>query len=318
MILREGVLALADRFERCAAQRNKEPFRIAVALAAIIAFCGTMLSCAVSQRGYESTSAPVPTPEPVSAEEAQARNLLPPYIYLDLYLFGQYIHGFSVKDDASKQAVMDAVHDCMIKSEAWPGVDAGVQEDRIDISIKFDDKEERYSVFHVFDKDGKHCMQSGDGMYSNISDAVYKPLHDIAMGYKLPYALTVLSGQNAIRAAGYMISSERKKDGLCADMARYTPRQMAKYIQYIEIEPNGEELTPFTPYAEGKKVYGQYKLYNESFEEIPFPEPSGLEPQTYLLKNAAPGRYIVEMEASFETADQTFCNQYFFGVILPG
>ena len=44
-------------------------------------------------------------------------------------------------------------------------------------------------------------MQAGkDGMYSIISDEVYRPLYELAMGWYLPHTMTVVSGGESIFA----------------------------------------------------------------------------------------------------------------------
>jgi hypothetical protein len=261
-------------------------------------------------------------------------------ITLDLTLSGEYVHGFPIKDAASQKVVMDAVFNYMIKSSAWPGVDISTRKDYIAITIKYNEKDTEYSLYYVFDKDGKHCMQTGkDGMYSTISDEVYEPLKDLAMGYSLPHAMTIVSGGNTIHAVQHLIQSRQNKDGLPADMKYLTPQQMADHIQYLRLDPDREGLSPFTLFFNNEKVYGTYILYNDKFQEIPFLNPSALEPQTYLFRNANPGKYIVELQtisinemeslsgqylltntqsqaASFALTS-IIGYQYFFGVIVP-
>ena len=60
----------------------------------------------------------------------------------------------------------------------------------------------------------------------------------------------------------------------------------------------GDSHVPFRIYWDGKEQYGHYNVYDaETFEALDFFRPSGLDPQTYLFKNAEYGRdYIVILQ----------------------
>ena len=131
-----------------------------------------------------------------------------------------------------------------------------------------------------------------------------------------PYSLTIISGQNEIQVPGHMLWYENRKDGVSGDGVPISPRDMASDIEYLTLDPDREGPLPFIPYIKGKEAYGQYRLYDEAFEEIPFFVPSGLNPQTYLFHGCGPGRYIVSFETSFEEGESIYGYRYFFGVIV--
>lgn len=131
----------------------------------------------------------------------------------------------------------------------------------------------------------------------------------------LSYPLTIISGQNEVKVPGYVAWYENKKDGFSGDGVQISPEDVDD-IQYLTLDPDREGPSPFTPYAGDKEVYGQYRLYDESFTEIEFFTPSGLAPQTYLFHGFEPGRYIVSLETSFENKESIVGYQYYFGVIV--
>ena len=89
---------------------------------------------------------------------------------------------------------------------------------------------------------------------------------------------------------------------------------MAENIKTITLDSSEDSLTPFVAYVMGEEVHGSYELYNSRYEQIPYPEAPGQAPQSYLFKDAKPGKYIVVMYMSFTTADYSSTYQYFFGV----
>lgn len=221
---------------------------------------------------------------------------------ISLFLSGRHIHTIPVDDEAGRTVMMEAIFNCMIKSAAWPALELDALGDRITLEVKYEG-DDQPTVFHVFEYNGRHCMQSHD-MYTILNDEPHGPLHKLAMGYGLPDALTIRSGKNEIKATAL-------PGGTAESKSPFTPKQMAAHIQYLQLDAEHAktELTPFTPMAGGGKVFGWYRLYNDKFEELDFIRPSGLEPQTYLFKDREPGRYIVELETG------EHC--YFFGVVIP-
>jgi hypothetical protein len=152
-------------------------------------------------------------------------------------------------------------------------------------------------------------------MYSIIDKAAYYELLDKALGYGSAGTMTIATGDNSVYALEHIISTEISS--LHGDFPRLKPEQVAKYLQYLSIDIGKAGLTPFTPYLNGEKTYGTYKLYDSEFNEIPVMQPSGLEPQAFLFANApGPGTYIVELEATSSVSIMECKSQYFFGVML--
>ncbi len=256
---------------------------------------------------------------PVSAtasalEQTGEESNLPQTATVELVLAGQSIHTVDVVDRAGKKVLMDAIFNHLIRSAAWPGDDPDTVKNRITIRVQFERDDGYPTVYHVFERDGQHCMQAGQGMYTMINEEVYEPLRELAMGYGLPDTMTVLSGKHEVRAMAVPVDSLGSARGV-------TPQVMAEYVQYLELDPahRKETMTPFSPIVGGQKAFGSYTLYNEQFEQMKFIMPSGLEPQTYLFQNAKPGRYIVVLQTTDPTqSDSTrITRQYFFGVIVP-
>ncbi len=241
---------------------------------------------------------------------------LPGDIRLELFLGGRQVQSVSAADPQQKQVVMDAVLDSMLRSAAWPAVNTDNIKDRLCISIG--SGSEDAMEYTVFDLDGRHCMQKGNGMYTYLSDKAYQPLFDLAMGCRLPYVMTVTSGKNSILAAGFTVWTKRKEDiQHGTEMARLKPQDVAGHIPYLELDPERDSATPFTPYVGGKEVYGAYALYDDKLKELTYFPASGLKPQTYLFKGASPGKYIVELDLELLEGDMTAGRQYFFGVVIP-
>lgn len=141
--------------------------------------------------------------------------------------------------------------------------------------------------------------------------------HTTSINIPKPNMMTIQSGSNSIKAEAYPLWSHDLKSNVAADYERHTPKEMEGIIQILTLDLNSNSLTPFTPSIKGKEVYGQYALYDENYQEIPHLEPSGLAPQTYLFRNAKPGKYVVTLTITIETADSRSGYQYFFGVIVP-
>jgi beta-lactamase regulating signal transducer with metallopeptidase domain len=241
---------------------------------------------------------------------------LPYYAEIELFIGGEAIHDIPIEDEAGKQLAEDVVMDYLMNSAAWEGVDTSTLENYMMLSGQFT-VYGNGTGYYIFDKDGEHCMQSGDtGRYTILDNETYQSLLEIALGYNLPGAMTVVSGESSVKALESTIWMQL--DNLNSHGVYLKPEQVADYLQYLSIDPTGDGLTPFTSYLDGEKVYGMYKLYDMNFNEITVVQPSGLEPQTYLFEFAKrPGRYIVEMQASIDRGGIKFGSQYFFGVILP-
>lgn len=129
-----------------------------------------------------------------------------------------------------------------------------------------------------------------------------------------PKTLTIQSGDNTILVEAYPLSSHNLQTNIAADFMRYTPQQMADNIKTITLDSSEDSVTPFMAYVMGEEVHGSFELYNSRYEQIPYLEVPGQAPQTYLFKDAKPGKYIVVMYLTFTTADYTSTYQYFFGV----
>ncbi|MGE5494641.1 MAG: hypothetical protein ACM3S4_05005 [Burkholderiales bacterium] len=236
-------------------------------------------------------------------------------IEIGLYIGGEGIHDIPVKETSQLQIIDDMVSAYLIRSAAWEGADISTLDSYITVNgIKADALQGSYLC--IFEKGGKYYMQNGKkGRQTALDGETYNALLEIALGYNLPDAMTVVSGKNSVKALENTIWTESCNQHW--DSTWLKPEQVAKYLQYLDIEQS-DGLSPFTPYLNGEKARGTYKLYDSDYNEIPIAMPSGLEPQTHIFANAQrPGRYIVELRASTDWGGIKFGNQYFFGVILP-
>lgn len=77
-------------------------------------------------------------------------------------------------------------------------------------------------------------------------------------------------------------------------------------LPLLKIDTSSESLTPFDVLRDGDRIYGWYNIYDaETLEPLDFFRPSGLEPQTYLFRNAEKGReYIITMRTSGDGGEE--------------
>ncbi len=223
---------------------------------------------------------------------------------------GEYRETYSLTTDAEKCLVQEAVFNYMVKSAAWEGVNI----ESMDMFIHIHEQRSNGETaeYFVFEKDGQYCMQVGrDGMYSTISDELYRPLYELAMGWHTPHTMKIVSGGKSIYAVRHWIWSE-EKNGLNADGMRLTPQQAEPMVEHITLAED------FAPYIDGEQQPGVvFKLYNQDFEEVEYPIPSGLAAWT-CIGHAGPGRYIAVAEQGFKNEDGSISGyQYFFGLIVP-
>lgn len=247
---------------------------------------------------------------PTVTASTTAEEVLPESVSIVMFRNGESRDGYSVADDAQRQTVQNAIFHYLIKSAAWPGVDVGTLDKYIYIGEQYANGD--IAEYYVFDKDGQHCMQnSRNGMYSTISDEVYQPLYELAMGWHTPHTMTVTSGGDSIFTVRNWIWSE-EKDGLSADGMRLAPEDVANEIEFITL---GED---FAPYVDGERRPDVvFKLYGEDFGEVTYPIPSGLA-AWISIGQAGPGRYIAVAEQGFEDEKGNRNGyQYFFGLIIP-
>ena len=142
-------------------------------------FCPADSGTAASDASEPAAGMVEPSPSASSVQTGEA-SLAEAYD-IELYRNGENREGYSLTDDAGKQIVEAAIFNYMVKSAAWPGVDVDTLE--LYIHITSWDAEGNVQEYYVFDRDGAHCMQAGkDGMYSTISDEVYQPLYQLALG----------------------------------------------------------------------------------------------------------------------------------------
>lgn len=182
-----------------------------------------------------------------------------------LYLDKEEISCIQAKDDASKKIIEEAIFDSMLQSTLYQGADLNKLVDKILIRIEcVGESQPRQYV--VYGKDDRHLIQAeGSTLAAALGDKAYKPLYELAMGYHLPYAVTAASGVNTVHAFGSAVSSEKKDDGVCADMRRYSPRQFTEHLEYLKIDASCSP--PFKTYLGGPEVIGQYSLYDQDFNE---------------------------------------------------
>ncbi len=242
---------------------------------------------------------------------------LPSDVEISMWIGGDSDRDISIKDETRLQLVKNVVADYQLNSAAWEGVERNTLDSYIELSGQFTAEGAEWEFFYIFDKDGKHYMQPGSKeRYIVLDDETYRTLLDTALGYTSSNVMTVVSGDNSVCALENQLWS--RVDSLHGEYPSLKPEQVEKYLQYLDIDTDSGELSPFTPYLDGGKVYGKYKLYDSDYNEIPVTEPSGLEPQTSIFANAQwPGEYIVELQATTEWGGIKFGNQYFFGVTLP-
>ena len=262
-------------------------------------------SATVTEGALASSSAHPETPSAQADEKA-----LVDAVNIGLCRYGEYLESYSLKTDAETSLVQAAVFNYMIKSAAWESVDIESMEMYIHIYEQRSDGEA--AEYYVFEKDGQPCMQAGrDGMYSTISDEAYRSLYELAMGWHTPHTMKIESGGESIYAVRHWIWSE-EKNGLNADGMRLTPQQAQPMVEYITLAEG------FAPYIDGAQQPGVvFRLYDENFEEVEYPIPSGLAAWTY-LGHAGPGKYIAVAEQGFKNEDGSSRGyQYFFGLIVP-
>jgi hypothetical protein len=279
-----------------------------------------LTACRVTEEEFCPADSGTATAEAVETVETAATELTQPVqtgeeaisqgYDIGVYRNGENREGYSVTEETETQTVEAAIFNYMIKSAAWPGVDV----DALDLYIHIVQRDENgeTSEYYVYEKDGAHCMQAGkDGMYSTISDEAYQPLYELAMGWHTPHTMMITSGEESVYAVRNWVSS-KSVNGLYADGMRLTPQQVAAEVNYITLAED------FAPYVDGEMQPGvAFTLYNEEYEEVEYPIPSGLAAWTY-IGHAGPGRYIAKAEMGFEEDDGSHNGyQYFFGLVVP-
>lgn len=261
----------------------------------------------------------------LTSETLTSTETMPKDITLIAWSGGQVVQGMVITETYQMQIVLDAIMEHSLHSTAYPGISRDEMGNYISIQIA--DRELYPDDFYLFTRDGHNYLQSGlMGMYSELSFKTYGQLIFTVFGYDgmiglgglpLDYTMTVQSGENRCLAMAHKTTNYDKQAKLTDSMAPVSPQAVAGKLQWLDIDFTSEEDMPFTPYVNGLIIYGKYTLYDSNFEKIPYFLPSGLQPQTYLFRNAKPGQYIVEVETSFDTDDSVFTCQYFFGVNLP-
>jgi hypothetical protein len=231
-----------------------------------------------------------------------------PRVSVTLYLKGKNIHGLDIEDAQQKRYVMDVIDDPEI-SEAKSGADVTCPDSYFCIYVQSGSLNSEGADYYVFEVDGTPYVQNGETLLCSVMrDDIYSRLKEIAYGYYQPYAMTVVSGDNTIKAAGHLLWHTDKVNGVSADMIYFEPSEIAESVEYITLDPENDDLPPFTPFVKGKEVNGKYTLYDQDFSKIPFGRS---------FKDLKQGKYILELETSFEDSESSFGMQYFFGVIVP-
>ncbi|MDW7659209.1 MAG: immunoglobulin-like domain-containing protein [Bacillota bacterium] len=248
---------------------------------------------------------------------------LPWNINIQLSISGVPLFSQDINKNTEKRVIQTIVLEHTAKSSAWSGVNIDQLSDQISILISQSKGDRTYEQYVVFnDGKGIHCLLSAqDNRFSVLNEETYQRLLEIVrqVFFQKPQ-LMVKSGSNSIQALGHWVYSYNKIQKVSADSIYLTAQGVVAYLQYLPINfVSGAQsgTVPFTVYSGGKEIFGHYTLYDESFEEITFVEPSGLSPQTYIFHDVKPGKYIVKLETSFETLSNRTGYQYFFGVIVP-
>ncbi len=263
----------------------------------------TLAGCAAGNSVPPSVAGSQGAPAAVSPAES----VMPEYISVDRHR-GNFYLGIEVAEE-QQSIVMNAVEEYMLKSAAWEAVDTTALDARIHIYIRYTDGE--IAEFDVFDKDGEHCMQWAQaGRYSLLSEEVYRPLYELAMGWYLPGTMVIQSSGESVYALRNWIWSQ--DEGVAADGMRLTPQEVSQDIEYITLADD------FAPYIDGEVIPGvAFKLYDENFEEREYFIPSGMAAWTY-IGHAGPGRYVAAAEYCFNETDGSSSGyQYFFGLVVP-
>jgi hypothetical protein len=94
-------------------------------------------------------------------------------------------------------------------------------------------------------------------------------------------------------------------------------------VEYLEVDPDAEKerLEPFIVLDGGIAQYGHYRIYDaDTLEELDFVRPSGLPPQTYILRSTKSGHsYVVELyQGKWSDDGETITGRKcVFGIRIP-
>ncbi len=146
---------------------------------------------------------------------------------------------------------------------------------------------------------GELYLACGDTNHGREKEPVIRWLFQLAIDVEGAYGVTAVSGENVVPLTVF-------PEGTAIGNYRNS-------VHWLTIDP-GEDFVPFRTYQDGEEFRGHYLVFDaETYEELAYNVPSGLDPQTYLFQNADPTReYIVLMLTGEEGADQ-----YCFGVRFP-
>ena len=161
----------------------------------------------------------------------------------------------------------------------------------------------------IGDSTEQTTMPSTTGSAPHTSTTTFKSFN--------PMMMTIRSGKNSIQAEPNVLWSHNLKTNVSADFARHMPQEMVHSVPYLTLDDARDLPVPFIPYVKSDEVFGQYTVYDEKLKQLPFKESSGRYPQIDLFAQASPGKYLVSLTMTYETAESRSGYQYFFGVIVP-
>jgi hypothetical protein len=221
-------------------------------------------------------------------------------------------HPFNVYDDESVQQMQDIVYESYTRSTAGPGVNM----DEVGTYIKFcrigeSANQVFYAFYHEAVSDWPQLQTGADEnahMRTDLPMTSYKTLYAIwenHLGDQV--TISVVSGSNKVIADIYKAHNPIRLNDI------------KESLPYLTIDPEHPDFGPFSIYRDDEEQYGRYRMFDaETLEELTVVTPSGLKPQTFLLRYAKPGgRYIIEFTTGYWAYDEIYGTKAIFGIIAP-
>jgi beta-lactamase regulating signal transducer with metallopeptidase domain len=179
-----------------------------------------------------------------------------------------------------------------------------------------DDGDDRARVYVAFLNEAiadkpqiQQGIGSGAATRSELTDEHYQMLYALWAGaLDLPTTVRITSGEKSV---GAMIL----RTGTPIGQAVLT--DLADQLDYLPIAKDRQDMVPFRVYANERQQYGLYAVYDaETLAGLEIFHPSGLEPQTYVLREATPGRrYIVTLTTGYWCQGMIYGYTLIFGVL---
>lgn len=232
-------------------------------------------------------------------------------LVLEICYGSSVIHTVTLNDDEFISVIKEIILSYDLKTERSHGIDV----EEVGHYFRFyDPKDTSKTIYYAFSNETiseqpQIQIGKGNGDYTRtgISQAQYESLYAL-------WGSHMLLSKSAIITSGNEFTTESVYYG----DSSITPQDVKDQLFYLEINPIDDNC-PFRVYVEGVQKYGHYEIYDaETFEKLDFIRPSGLEPQTYILKNAVSGRrYIIELYTGYNVGYKTYGAKILFGVSIP-